>query len=170
MVMPRLEVHYSVLYLIARMMLCVGFALAFLFIAGHTRFQNWFIIIGYVVAAICVGVALTCAYRLLTARGPVVVLVDASGFKDARLTPTVIPWSAIQSVSPYIPHKSRNPTGVALVIDPAFKRGLAIRLSAKLLAWANLDFGSVVRLDTSILDVDCFEISRVAGSYISRKP
>jgi len=45
------------------------------------------------------------------------------------------------------------------------RAGLAIRLGAKLRALANPEFGSVVRLHTSILEVDCDEISWVAGSY-----
>ena len=167
-VMPRLAVHYSVLYLIARMMCCVGGALAFVFVAGHMRHQNWFTTVGYTVAAILVSVALTCAYRLVTARGQVVVSIDATGFKDIRLTPTLIPWSAVRSVYAY-KYRSRKANRVALEIDPAFKRGLSIRLGAKLFRWANLSFGAVFDVGIGTLEADADEISRAAEPYIVKK-
>ena len=115
-----------------------------------------------------VVMVLTSFYRLLTQRGQVIVSIDAAGFKDIRLTPTVIPWSAIVSLSPYIFVNAYKATGVALVIDPAFKRGLAIPLGAKLNNWANLSFGRTFYVDTRCLDVDYDELSRVAESYISK--
>ena len=170
MAMPRLEVHYSVIGLIRRVAFCGCLALFLCFFAAHLNRQNWFFAItNYVAAAVLAGPAIMCSYRLLTAKGQVVVSIDATGFKDTRLAPAVIPWNAIQLVSPYILYKQKKATGVNLVIDPAFKRNLSIRLGAKLFNWANLFFGSVVRLDTRILDVDCDEISRVAESYISKK-
>ncbi len=169
MVRSKLDAHYSVLGLISRVAFCLGLSLLLWFVAAHLKRQNWFAITNYVAATVLAGAALAFLYRLLTARGQVVVTVDATGFKDTRLTSAVIPWSVIQSVSPYIPFRSRKATGVDLAIDPAFKRSLSIRLGAKLFAWANLFFGSVVRLNTSILDVDCDEISRVANNYISKR-
>jgi hypothetical protein len=111
---------------------------------------------------------LTSFYRLLTQRGQVIVSIDAAGFKDIRLTPTVIPWNAIQSLSPYILTRANKATGVALVIDPAFKRSLAVRLGAKLDNWINPFFGRSFYVDTRCLDVDCGELSRVAESCISK--
>jgi hypothetical protein len=167
-VMPRLEVHYSALNLISRMALCVGFALFFCFVAGLMSRHDWFTTANYGLAVMMLGIALTCLYRLLTATGQVVISIDGTGFKDIRLTPTIMPWSEIQSVSPYIPYRSRKATGVTLAIDPAFKRSLSIRLGAKLFRWANLSFGSVFNLDLGTLDVEADEISRVAESHLSK--
>jgi hypothetical protein len=168
-VMPTLEVRYSVLNLISRLFLGVGFGLVFWFFASQMKPKGWFTTISYAAAVVFVGVALASLYRLLTARGQAVVLIDATGFQDTRLTPTVIPWSAIRSVSPYIPYKSRKATGVSLAIDPSFKPGLSIRLGAKLFRWANLSFGSNFVVDLGTLDVEVDEISRVAESYISKQ-
>jgi len=166
---PRLAIHYSVLYLAARMMFCVGGALAFVFVAGHMRYQNWFTTAGYACAAILMGVALTCAFRLLTAKGQIVVSIDATGFKDARLTPALIPWSAIRSVYAY-KYRSSKANRVALAIDPAFKRGLSIRLGAKLFRWADLSFGSVFDVGVGTLEADADEIAQAAEPYIVKKP
>ena len=170
MVEPKLDAHYSVLGLIWRVAFYLSFSLLLWFYAAHLRRPSLFAVICYITAAVLAGAALKFFYRLLTARGQVVVSIDATGFRDTRLTPAVIPWSVIQSVSPYIDVHRWKATGVDLVIDPAFKQSLSIRLGAKLWAWANLFLGSVVRLDTSILDVGCDEIARVADSYISKKP
>jgi hypothetical protein len=167
--MRRFEVHYSVLALISGMALYVGGALAFCFFAGLMKVHSWFATANYVLAMMAVGVALTYSYRLLTAKGRAVVTIDAAGFKDIRLTATVIPWSAIQSVSPYTLYKANTSTGVALGIDPAFKRDLSIRLGARLFNWANLNFGSVIYVDTRTLDADSDEVAKVAGFYISKQ-
>jgi hypothetical protein len=167
--LPKSEARYSALGLISRMLFCVGLAAAFFFVTGQMRHQNWFTITADAIAAILVGVALASLYRLLTATGQVVVSIDATGFKDSRLTPTVIPWSAIRSASPYILYKQTTSTGVALAIDPVFKRGLSIRLGAKLFNWSNLNFGSEVYVDARTLDVDSDEMSRVAESYLSKQ-
>lgn len=169
MVNQRLSAHYSVPALISRVGFCGCLALMFWFVATQVRSQNWFAMTSYIGAAAMAGAALAFSYLLLTARGKVVVSMNAAGFKDTRLTQTAIPWNVIQSVSPYVPYKSRSPTGVELIIDPAFRRSLSIHLGAKLFAWANCFWGPAVRLDTSILDVDCNEISRVANSYISNR-
>jgi len=99
------------------------------------------------------GLGVLVFLSLLTAKGQVVVSIDATGFKDTRLTPTVIPWSAIRALwaSSY---RSRRPNQLAIAIDPAFKRGLSIRLGANLLRWANLSFGSVYQVDVGTLDAE----------------
>jgi len=168
MVMPRFEVRYSILYLIARMMACVGGALAFHFVAGQARHQNWGTTACNLLAAALVGVALTCAYRLLTARDQIVISIDAAGFKDTRLTPTLIPWSAIQSIYAYR-NRSRKANRVALEIEPAFKRGLSIRLGANLFHWANLSFGSVFDVGIGTLEAEADEIAQAAEPYISKQ-
>jgi hypothetical protein len=166
--MSRFEVRYSVLGLISRLALCVGFALFFWFVASLMRRQGWFTTMGYTFAAIFGGMALTSLYRLLTARDQVVISIDEMGFKDIRLTPTLIPWTAILSVWPYT-DRSRKTIGIVLKIDPAFTRGLSIRLGAKLYRWANLSFGSVFNVETRALNVEADEISRVAESYVSKQ-
>ncbi len=168
-VIPILEARYSVLNLISRMFFGVGFGLVFWFFASQMKPKGWFTTISSAAAALFLGVALTSLYRLLTARGQAVVSIDATGFKDTRLTPKVIPWSAIRSVAPYIPYKSRTATGVSLAIDPAFKRGLPIRLGTKLFRWVNLSFGSNFVVDLGTLDVEVDEISRAAESYITKQ-
>jgi hypothetical protein len=168
-VMPRLEVRYSVLGLMSRIASCVGFALFFWFCASQMKPKGWLTTAGYVIAVGFMGATLTPLYRLLTAGSQVVVSIDAAGFKDTRLTSTLIPWTAIRLVSPYIPYKSRTATGVSVAIDPAFKRGLSIRLGAKLFGWANLSFGANFVVDLGTLDVDVDEVSRVAKSYISKQ-
>jgi hypothetical protein len=164
-VVPRLEVRYSVLYLIVRMMLCIGGAMALFFVAEHIRAQNWLTIAWYAIAAWLMTVALTCAYRLLTARSQVIVSIDATGIKDIRLSPTIIPWSAIRSLYAY-KYRSRKANHVAVVIDPAFKRGLSIRPGTKLWRWANLSFGSVFDVDVGILEADADEIAQAAKPHI----
>src|SRR5207245_656070 len=125
-VMRRLEAHYSVLNL-SGVALCVGFALVFFFFAEHLKFASWFTTVNYAAAVGFAGVASVYSWRLLTAKGRVVVSIDAAGFRDIRLTPTVIPWSAIKSVSPYILYKQKTSTGGAIVIEQDFMRVLSIR-------------------------------------------
>ena len=169
MVTPKLESHYSVLALISGVAFCVGGGLALCFLAGVIARQSWLNSALYACAAVAFGVALIYSYRLLTSKGHVVVSLDATGFKDTRLARTVIPWSAIRSVSPYILYKATSSTGVALTIDPAFRRGFSMRLGARLFNWTNLKFGSVVYVDTRTLDADSDEVSRVAASYLSTR-
>jgi hypothetical protein len=109
-----------------------------------------------------------CAYRLLTARDQIVISIDAAGFKDTRLTPTLIPWSAIQSIYAYR-NRSRKANRVALEIEPAFKRGLSIRLGANLFHWANLSFGSVFDVGIGTLEAEADEIAQAAEPYISKQ-
>ena len=165
----RLDARYSVLALLSRVGFCGGLALMFWFVAAQIRGQIWFTITNAVLATAMAGAALKVSYLLLMARGQVVVSIDATGFKDSRLTSTTIPWNVIQSVSSYIPYKSRNATGVRLVIDPAFSQKLSLRPAARLPTWATGYgvSGAVILLDASILDVDSGDISRVASSYIS---
>jgi len=164
-----LNAHYSVLALLSRGGFCGGLAVMFWFAAAYMRGQIWFTVLNYILATTMAGAALTLAYLLLTARDEVVVSIDATGFKHTRLTSTAIPWNVIQSVTSYIPYKSRNKSGVMLVINPAFKQKLSIRPAARLLAWATgySISGSVICLDASILDTDSDEISHVANSYIA---
>jgi hypothetical protein len=168
--MPKLEAHYSANGLIARMIVLSG-VLLFLGFFGFVGLYGRLAPLVYAAIAMLAVMVLTSWYRLLTQRGQVIVSIDAAGFKDVRLAPTVIPWSAIQSLSPFsafILANTNKPTGVALVIDPALRRSIAIRLSAKLDNWTNLFFGRNVYVDTRCLDVDCGELSRVAESYISK--
>jgi hypothetical protein len=67
------------LHLISGVALCVGFALTFCFFAGFMNLPNWFTTANYGLATIFVGVVLTYSYRLLTAKGRVVVSIDAEG-------------------------------------------------------------------------------------------
>ena len=162
-----LNAHYSVLALLSRVGFFGGLALTFCFAAAHVRGQIWFTMINYIAATAMAGAALKFIYLLLTVRGQVVVSIDATGFKDMRAVSTPIPWNMIQSVSPDIPSRSRNATGVELVVNPAFKDKLSILPAAKLLTWGYSIRGSVIRLDASLLDADSNEICRVANSYIS---
>jgi len=157
-----LNAHYSVLALLSRGGFCGGLAVMFWFAAAYMRGQIWFTVLNYILATTMAGAALTLAYLLLTARDEVVVSIDATGFKHTRLTSTAIPWNVIQSVTSYIPYKSRNKSGVMLVINPAFKQKLSIRPAARYSI-----SGSVICLDASILDTDSDEISHVANSYIA---
>ena len=166
--MRSLESRYSALNLIRGVALCVGFALMFYFFAEQLKYPKWFTAINYALAVGFAGVATVDFWRLLTAKGRVVVSIDAAGFKDIRLTPAVIPWSAIKSVSPYILYKQNASTGVAVAINPDFTRGLSIRLGARLFNWANLNFGSTVYVDARTLDVDSDEISLAAGAYLTK--
>ena len=72
--------------------------------------------------------------------------------QEIELEPPVPAPVAIKSVSPYILYKQNTSTGVAIVIDPDFMRGLSIRLGARLFNWANLNFGSEVYVDARTLD------------------
>jgi len=150
------------------MMFCVGGALAFVFVAGHMRYQNWFTTAGYACAAILMGVALTCAFRLLTAKGQIVVSIDATGFKDARLTPALIPWSAIRSVYAY-KYRSSKANRVALAIDPAFKRGPRSGW-VQALSLGKPVFWSVFDVGVGTLEADADEIAQAAEPYIVKKP
>src|SRR5258707_13814058 len=106
MVRPKLDAHYSVLGLISRVAFCLGLSLLLWFVAAHLMRQNWVAMTNYVAAAVLAGAAISFLFRLLTARGAIVVLVDATGFKGNRLTPAGLPWSVIQSLSPYIAYIS----------------------------------------------------------------
>jgi hypothetical protein len=168
-VTPKLEAHYSVLALIGTVAFCGGGGLALWLFAGSMGRPSLLGSVSYAIAAMAFAVALTHSYRLLTAKGRIVVTIDATGFKDIRLTPAAIPWSAIRSVSPYILSKQSTPTGVAVVIDPIFKRKLSMRLGARLFNWSNMNFGSEVYVDTRALDADSGEIARTAQSYVSKQ-
>lgn len=146
-----------------------GAALALCFIAAQFKSQGWLPALLYAFAIVLAGVALLYSYRLMTAKGQVVVSIDSAGFKDTRLTPALIPWNAIRSVSPYKLPKSTAATGLAVAIDPAFKRILSIRPAAKFFNWANAFWGSEVYVDARVLDADCDEISRAAESHIAAK-
>jgi hypothetical protein len=169
-IMPRLEARYSANGLIGRMTGLFGVLLFLVFgcFLGIYKRPTWLTALIYAAIAMLAAMVPTSLYRLLTQRGQVIVSMDAAGFKDIRLTPTVIPWCAIQSLSPHILAKTNKATGVALEIDPAFKRSLAVRLGAKLDNWTNFFFGRSFYVDTRCLDVDCGELSRVAESYMSK--
>ena len=169
MVEPNLEVHYSVPDLFGRTLFCAGIVLASGMVVHEMAPQNSWIIFCYFVAAVSVGVGLTSFYRLLTARGEVVVSIDATGFKDTRLTPTVLPWSAIRSVWGYYPRGTKKANGVVLSIDPAFKRGISIRLGANFWRWANFSFGSVFYVDVGTLDVSADGIVLAAQQYVPKQ-
>jgi len=166
--LPGLEVRYSVLYLTARMMACIGGALAFGFAASQLKYPHWFAAINYGMAAMLVGIATISTYRLLMARSEVVVSINAAGFRDARLTPTLIPWSAVQSVHAYT-YRGRKANRVALWIDPAFRRGLSIRLGARLYYWASLSFGSSFEVDVGVLEAEAVEIAQAAQPFLAKK-
>src|SRR5712664_172845 len=57
---PRLAIHYSVLYLAARMMFCVGGALAFVFVAGHILYLIGLAVAGHTGVRILRVEPLTC--------------------------------------------------------------------------------------------------------------
>src|SRR4051812_24157682 len=97
-IMPTLEAHYSANGLIARMIVLSGvlLLLAFFCLLG---LGGWLTPLVYAAIAMLAAMVLTSWYRLLTQRGHVIVSIDAAGFKDVRLTPTVIPWGSIQSLS-----------------------------------------------------------------------
>jgi hypothetical protein len=166
---PKLEAHYSLLTLIGTVAFCGGGGLAFWLFAGLMARPSFLGSVSYTIAAMAFAVALTHSYRLLTAKGRIVVTIDATGFKDIRLTPAAIPWRAIRSVSPYILYKQSTPTGVAVVIDPTFRREFSMRLGARLFNWSNLNFGSEVYVDTRTLDADSSDIARTAQSYVSKQ-
>jgi hypothetical protein len=165
----RLDARYSALGLISRVGFCLGLAVAFWFFASYIKGADWFAAICYVAAVGMTSATLGFFYLLLAASGRVVVSIDATGFKDTRVTPALIPWSAIESVSPYVPYKSRSPAGVEVVIGPAFRQEISIRLGARLFAGASFLWRRAIRLDTRILDVDCNEISRIANCYLSKR-
>jgi len=168
MVTPTVEVRYSVLNLISRMSLFIGLALFFWFVASQMILQGWLTKTCYIFAVILGVMAFSHLYRLLTARGHVILSIGPTGFKDTRLTPTLIPWSAIQSVRPHY-YRSRKPIGIMLTIDPAFKKSLSITLGARLSFLDNMSFGSVIDVGTRTLDIDADEISRVMASYIPQQ-
>ncbi|MDA9518883.1 hypothetical protein XI06_00580 [Bradyrhizobium sp. CCBAU 11434] len=169
MLNQRLNAHYSVLALLSRVGFCGGLAVMLWFVAAQMRSQNWFTVTSYIVAAAMACAALAFSYLLLTARGQVVVSIDETGFRDERLTSTAIPWNVIQSVSPYIPSRSRSATGIELVIEPKFRQTILMRPAGRLFGWVTRYSisGPAICLDTSILDAECDEISRIANSYMS---
>jgi hypothetical protein len=169
MVKPNLEVHYSVPDLFGRTLFCAGVALVAAMVGEEMAPQNSWIIVCYVVAAVSVGIGLTSLYRLLNAKGEVVISIDATGFKDTRLTPTVVPWRAIRSVWGYHPRGAQKANGIVLSIDSAFKRGISIRLGANLWRWINFSFGSVFYVDVGTLDVNADEIVLAAQQYLPKR-
>jgi hypothetical protein len=169
MVEPNLEVHYSVPDLFGRTLFGVGILLAAAMFGEEMATQNSWIIVCYVVAAVSVGIALTSLYRLLTAKGEVVISINATGFKDTRLSPTVVPWHAIRSVWGFYPRGARKPNGVVLSVDPAFRRGISIRLGANLWRWVNFSFGSVFYVDVGVLDVGADEIVLAVQQYLPKQ-
>jgi hypothetical protein len=169
MVDPNLEVHYSVPDLFGRTLFCAGTLLACAMVWTEMAPQNPWIFVCYVVAAASIEVGLVTFYRLLTAKGEVVLSIDATGFKDTRLTTAFIPWSAVRSVCGYYPRGARKPNGVVLSIDPAFKRGISIRLGANLWRWVNFSFGAMFYVDVGTLDVNADEIVLAAQQHLPKQ-
>jgi hypothetical protein len=169
----KLDAHYSAKGLTGRMIVLLGITvlfLGFLSLGVLRNDPNWVAILVYALTAVLVLLATNCWYWLRTQMGQVIVSTDAAGFLDIRIAPTAIPWSAIDSLSPYVVFGPYKATGLALVIDPDFKRGLAIPLAVRFNSWNSLLFGRSLYVDTRCLDVDCFELSRAAEPYLSKGP
>ena len=165
----RLDARYTALGFLSRVGWCLGLAIAFWFFGSVLPGPKWLSVTCYVLAAVMSIATLGFAYFLVRASGKVALSIDTTGLRDIRVMPAIIPWSAIESVSPYVPYKSRTPTGIELVIAPAFRQNISIRPGDRMFAGASFLWRRALRLDTCVLDADCNEISRVANTYLSRR-
>lgn len=105
--------------------------------------------------------------NLLTAKTRVIMSIDSRGFRDTRLSSTVIPWSAIKSMGPYVGARYKKEIGVNVEIAPEFWRALSRKPSFRFWKYVGMGLESETsaNLDTSSLDVDWSEILQTAGSY-----
>jgi hypothetical protein len=94
-----------------------------------------------------------------------VMSIDSSGFKDSRMSTTVVPWNAVKSMRQYLSSRYKREIGITVEVDPTFWQVLPLRLSFKLSRFANMESGASANLVTENLDVGWSEVLRVAGAY-----
>jgi lipoprotein NlpI len=88
-----------------------------------------------IVGIIMFGLAtIQAAGRLFSSHDPVLFLTR-DGFKDARISSELIPWSTIQSVKDY------RGKGLVIDVDPQFVRKLRLGFAARFTRLANRPFG-----------------------------
>jgi hypothetical protein len=166
MVDKRLDARYAPIGFIGHGSFFFGLVIVFWFAASMMPGPKWLSAAYYALAAIMSIGALGFAWRLLTYSRKIVLSLDAAGLRDARVMPALIPWSAIESVSLYVPTKSKTPTGVEFWIVPDFRQNISMRRGNRLFSGASLG-QRVLHLDSGVLDVDYNELLRVANVYLS---
>jgi hypothetical protein len=72
-------------------------------------------------------VFLVWCYRLLFRVGDELIVLDDAGFRDHRISPDIIPWSAIEDVIEWRDPKSRRLLGIVLKIDEAQTANLHLK-------------------------------------------
>jgi hypothetical protein len=164
MALPTLNAHYSIPDTAARFLLTLGFASVCYYISRLPGFDP--------IALPLLGFPFLCASvvylrNLLTAKTRVVMSIDVVGFKDTRLSRTVIPWSAIKSMGPYVDSRYKKEIGVNVEIAPEFWHTLSRRLNFRFWKYVGMGLESETsaNLETRSLDTDWSEILQVAGSY-----
>lgn len=95
-------------------------------------------LIGYVSIAFFGLCALIGMWRLLTLRGPV-ILISPAGFRDVRVTHDVVPWPAVQSVQTWS-HSGQRIMIVAL--KPGEEAKLKLTRIARMSRGANARLGA----------------------------
>ncbi|MBR0850276.1 hypothetical protein JQ543_21195 [Bradyrhizobium diazoefficiens] len=159
----KVEVRYSALSWFGYFVFCLGLALPMHYVAIQAGAHGWLNILMHVGSAVLVGVALLALYRFVTAvSGKVIISIDALGLRDARLSPAVIPWRAIRSVSSFV--TSRRAPYLKLDMDPNFK--LEVTRPAAISVWPTRSTPIAV-VSARGLDVEADEIARIANKFLA---
>ncbi|MDE5447330.1 hypothetical protein GWG65_39755 [Bradyrhizobium sp. CSA207] len=165
----KLEVRYLALSWFGYLAFSLGLLMRF--VAVETRAHGWFKFLIYVGSALLIVIALSALYPFVTAiTCKVIISIDATGFKDARLASAVIPWSAIRSVSSFMTSRQSVPW-LRLEIDPNLKRTLKVTRGARVGDWLWLNLNTpVIVLGAVGLDVEADEIARIANTFLAENP
>jgi hypothetical protein len=162
MALPTLNARYSISVLAGYFLLTFGFWSVCYYIyrkAGLVEFP--------LLSSPFLFLSVLYLYQLLTAKR-IVMSIDETGFKDRRLSATVIPWSAVKSMQPLLSSKWKNEIGVIVEITPKSWQTLPIRRSFKFwkaVGYMGLDGETSASLNTDCLDTGWSEVLRVAGAY-----
>jgi hypothetical protein len=164
MALPALHTRYSLLDMAGRFLLTFGFASFCCYVSQLPGMDS---IAMLLLAGPFSLASIVYLYGLLTAKTRIIMSIDEAGFKDVRFSATVIPWSAIKSMGPYLSTKYKTEIGVNIEIVPDFWRTLPLRLDFRF--WKCVGMGleseTSANLRTDCLETDWSEILRIAGAY-----
>jgi hypothetical protein len=101
-------------------------------------------------------------WLLVTARGPV-LFIDRNGIRDLRVSPTTIPWDAVEQIEI---GEIKKQGFVTLKVTPALQKQLVASAGKKLMAAANHALGvNGIVINPSGLQVDPPTLFEVCNAY-----
>ena len=160
MALPKLNARYSISILTGYFLLSFGF-----WSVCYYMYRTSGLIELPLFASPFLFLSVSYLYQLLKAE-QIVMSIDEKGFLDRRLSATVIPWSAVKSMQPWLGSR-KNEIGVVVEIAPKSWQMLPIRKSFKF--WKAVGMGlegeTSASLSTDCLDTGWSEVLRVASAY-----